>query len=600
MSNTHALPQRIRWGFTAAASTAMLAVLVVLATLMPANGLEHSGAAPTPAAAHTGGISPALTRIADKHPGKRVEAIVQFSKGVGPAKAQRVSRAYGARVTGDLHIINGLAVEMRAAAAVKLGSDERVRAVTLNHKVKQSSITGLLGGLLSSLLKTSYDQSVQAPDAWQRGATGAGIGVAVVDTGISSDLADFRTSRNGSSRVVTSVTTNPYAHTDEDKYGHGTHVAGIIAGNGTNRSTKDDLYGEYVGVAPDADLVNVKIADDDGGATVLDAIYGLQFIVDKKDDYNIRVANLSFESSATDSYKIDPLDAAAEAAWFNGIVVVAAAGNRGSATDAVKHAPGNDPYVITVGAADDKGTDTVSDDTEMSWSSRGKTQDGFVKPDVLAPGNRIVSTLAPGSAFASMCPTCIVGGEYIRAGGTSMAAPVVAGGVADLLQAHPSWSPNTVKAVLAATDRAIAGGDYEIALKAAILHSGSGVYANKGLTPNKLIDTSTGNIDYSRSSWSRSSWSRSSWSRSSWSCECSMKSGAIDPSRSSWSRSSWSTKFDPAGPAPVQTVVSPPPAERPASSVPAATPAKSGASKPSTKTKRRHAKRHKRAKARKR
>ena len=148
-------------------------------------------------------------------------------------------------------------------------------------------------------------------------------------------------------------------------------MAGIIAGNGNNRPDSDPLHGNYIGVAPDANLVSIKIADDEGDATVLDVIYGLQFAVDFKDDYNIRVVNLSLESTEAQSYKTDPLAAAAEAAWFNGIVVVAAAGNRGSDSDAVKYAPGNDPYVISVGAVDDQGTKSTGDDALASWSSRG-------------------------------------------------------------------------------------------------------------------------------------------------------------------------------------------------------------------------------------
>jgi serine protease AprX len=554
MSYALALPHRIRWGLSAGASTAMLALLVVLAAVMPATGTQHSNAAPTAAAASEGGISPALASLADKQPGKQVVAIVQYRKGVSPAEGRRVSRAHDGRVIGDLHIINGAALRMRAGDAARLAKDELVRAVTLNHVVRKNALSrhksrSLIASVLGGLLQTSYNKSVQATDAWAAGATGNNIGVAVVDTGIASGHADFKTDPRGVSRVAASVATNPYAKHDGDSYGHGTHVAGIAAGNGANRSSKDPLYGEYAGVAPEADLINVKIADENGNATVLDAIYGLQFVVDKKADFNIRVVNLSFESAATDSYKIDPLDAAAEAAWFSGIVVVAAAGNRGTAADAVHHAPGNDPYVITVGAADDQGTSTIGDDVVASWSSRGKTQDGFSKPDVVAPGTRIVSTLAADSEFASMCPTCIVGDEYIRAGGTSMAAPMVSGGVADLLQAHPTWTPNQVKAVILATDRAIAGGASQLSLKAALAHSGNGVSANKGLTPNTLIDPTTGNVDYtksrwSKSRWSRSSWSRSSWSRSSWSCDCSkLANGSIDPARSSWSRSSWSTRL---------------------------------------------------------
>jgi hypothetical protein len=139
--------------------------------------------------------------------------------------------------------------------------------------------------------------------------------------------------------------------------------------------------------------------------------------------YNIRVLNLSLESTVAESYRTDPLDAAVEAAWFKGIVVVAAAANRGTGTDAVRYAPGNDPYVITVGAVDDQGTKSVTDDRLAPRSSRGTTHDGIAKPELVAPGAKIVSTLAPASAFTALCPTCAVDGEYIRAGGTSMPCP---------------------------------------------------------------------------------------------------------------------------------------------------------------------------------
>src|SRR5439155_7824291 len=118
-------------------------------------------------------------------------------------------------------------------------------------------------------------------------------------------------------------------------------------------------------------------------------------------------------------------------------------------------APGNDPYVITVGGVDDRGTKGISDDTLASWSSRGVTQDGFSKPDVLAPGAHMVAPLSPGSYYASACPSCVVSGQYLRIGGTSMATGVVSGAVADILQAHPDWTQNQVKATVVKRARAV-------------------------------------------------------------------------------------------------------------------------------------------------
>ncbi len=325
-------------------------------------------------------------------------------------------------------------------------------------------------------------------------------------------------------------------------------MAGIIAGNGNNRASSDSLRGDYIGVAPDANLISIKASDDEGEATVLDAIYGLQFAVDHKADYNIRVVNLSLESSVAESYKTDPLDAAVESAWFSGIVVVAAAGNRGSDSDAVRYAPGNDPFVISVGAVDDRGTKTPGDDMLADWSSRGRTQDGFSKPEIVAPGAHIVSTLAPDSSFASLCPSCVVGGRYIRAGGTSMSAPMVAGVVANMLEEHPGLTPNQVKGILMDTARSVGAGEEAFALPAVNTTSGSN--PNAGIEPNSVVDPATGAIDYTRSRWSRSRWSTApssmgaSWARSRWSCDCSRTaSGSIDPARSRWSRSRWSTSW---------------------------------------------------------
>ena len=410
-------------------------------------------------------------------------------------------------------------------------------------------------GLTSTTLKTAFNQSTGADRVWggTYGATGKGVTIAVIDTGIAGDMADFRTSQaDGTSRVVASVVTNPEATSASDGYGHGTHVAGLIAGNGFNRPTADSQYGRYAGSAPDAQLVSIKASDDHGNATLLDVIYGLQFAVDMRTDYGIRVVNLSLESSQPQRARVDPLDAAVEQAWLHGLVVVAAAGNRGKAADAVSYAPGNDPYAISVGAADDRGTKTITDDALATWSSRGVTQEGRRKPDVIAPGSHLVSTLAPGSDFATLCPTCIVGGEYIRLGGTSMAAAVASGVVADLLQLHPDWKPDQVKAVLMSTARDVSDVGKEIAADVAIRSNPATLSnPNKGLVSSTLLDPATGDIDYTKASWSKASWSsaasllKASWSKASWSCACSFtETGAIDPARASWSKASWSSAWD--------------------------------------------------------
>jgi serine protease AprX len=543
---TYALevPSRIRWGFYAA-SALLLAALCAFAFQTHAPALtsapEGGAASPVP-------VTPKLERLAHSYPTRRVEVIVQLERSTAFSVAKRMIWSLGGTQSGrPVQIIHALPATISAQAAYELAQEPGIHAVTLNGKVSPSAVT-----IDPAALLTSYNDSVQSPGAWRKPYTGKGVGVAVIDTGIAGDLADFRTSQsNAASRVIVSAVTNPYARYATDTYGHGTHVAGIIAGNGANRPASDPLYGDYAGVAPEANLVSVKTSDEKGEATILDVIYGLQFVVDYRSTYNIRVANLSLESSVAQSYKIDPLDAAVESAWLKGVVVVAAAGNRGSALDAVNYAPGNDPYAISVGAVDDQGTKNTSDDALASWSSRGVTQDGFLKPEIVAPGARIVSNLAPRSDFASMCNSCIVDGEYIRAGGTSMAAPMVAGAAAVMLEAYPAMTPNQVKGAIVATARNTLNGGREVSTFSLVQTNVPIASVNQGLTPNSLVNPTTGEIDYTRSRWSRSSWSqamgtlRSSWSRSSWSCNCSKtSSGAIDPSRSSWSRSSWSSTTD--------------------------------------------------------
>jgi serine protease AprX len=537
-------------GFFAAVMVAVISIAGLFIARSYDAGATAGATATAVSGPHAAGGSP-LANLAATDPHRRVEVILQLAGGTDAAAGKDLVRAAGGEITRDLPIINGLGAKLDAVDAQRLATDPAFRTVSLNAEVKSQ------GTSFDDRLATSYNESIRADHAWGDGYTGKGVGVAVIDTGIQGNLPDFRDSRTSSvSRVIATAVVNPGASTAADTLGHGTHVAGLIAGDGTARPY-DSLYGKYVGVAPDANLIAVKAADDEGNTTVLDVIDGLQFVVDHKAEYGIRVVNLSLKSTQAESYLTDPLDAAVEAAWNSGVVVVVASGNDGAAADAVNYAPANDPYVITVGGVDDMGTDSTSDDTLASWSSRGTTQDGFKKPDVLAPGAHMISTIPAGSDYTQLCPTCVTDGQYFQVGGTSMAAGVASGAVADILQAHPTWTPDQVKSQLVNKttpvygpkqtvylvnalgikigytnpNRTIDGGEITIdkAIKDKLVSSN----LNAGLTPNSLIDPATGQIDYSRASWSRASWSdaidslRASWSRASW-------------SRASWSRASWS------------------------------------------------------------
>jgi len=301
------------------------------------------------------------------------------------------------------------------------------------------------------------------------GLTGAGVGIAVIDSGIASWHDDL-TSRNGTtypygnqrvSAFVNFVDGNPNPH---DDFGHGTHVAGIIAGNGY------DTNGQKSGVAPDANLVILKVLDANGGGSISNIIAAFDWVLQHHTDYNIRVVNASVGALINQSYTTDPLTLAAKRVVDAGVAVVVAAGNHGKNDNGqIQYggitSPGNAPWVITVGASSTNGTPDRSDDSIASFSSRGPTYlDYSAKPDLVAPGAGTISLAAPGSTLYST--SVLVNGSvptgavpYLTLSGTSMAAPVVTGTIALMMQANPALTPNMAKAILEYTAQQYPGYD---------------------------------------------------------------------------------------------------------------------------------------------
>ncbi|MFP4498442.1 MAG: S8 family peptidase [Vulcanimicrobiota bacterium] len=266
---------------------------------------------------------------------------------------------------------------------------------------------------------------------WDKGFTGKGVGICVIDSGIHPHK-DF------DDRIKAFVDMNENKASPHDSYGHGTHVAGIAAGSGASSA------GKYKGVAPDADIVGVRIT------SVSEAIKGIQWAIENKDKYNIKVLNVSLGDFPIKSYKEDPWAQAAEKAWDKGLVVCVAAGNEGPGEGTVS-TPGISPKVITVGAMDDKNTAKREDDTMSLFSSRGPTTpDGIEKPDVVAPGVEIFSTLSPNSTLDDP-DLPHVEDKYIAISGSSMATPMVSGLSALLLQANPDLTPDEIKDILTNT-----------------------------------------------------------------------------------------------------------------------------------------------------
>ena len=466
------------------------------------------------------------------------EYIVQFQPAVsGPSAHRAIVEHVGGTLTRELPLINAAGVQLSAAQATALQADGAVKAVTRNSAVKPSSVT-----FDTSALATAYNQSAQTPSVWPTD-TGKGVGVAVIDTGITDASPDFRVSQaDATSRVIARAAVNPNATNPDDGYGHGTLVAGILAGNSGYRPAADPLRGRYSGAAPDANLISVKISDDAGNATVLDAINGIQFAVDHQAELGIRVINLSFEAGDPQSYKIDPLDAAVESAWFDGIVVVAAAGNRGTEANAVGYAPGNDPYAVTVGAVDDQATKATKDDQIATWSSHGTTQDGFAKPELYAPGAHITANLAPGSAFATLCPTCIRDGSYIQAGGTSLAAPIVAGVAALILRPIPldaRHGQGRAREHHARNRRERPRARRPQRRRRQV----KGAALQPQPHPEHADRPATGAIDYTKATWTKATWTKATWTKASWTCVCTTGSGGIDPTKATWTKASWTTDW---------------------------------------------------------
>jgi serine protease AprX len=379
--------------------------------------------------------------------GKTVRVIVQF-KHMPTSVHYSTMKGRGARLHTTLHMIRGAAFTIPVTALPALEADPEIESVTIDHPI------AVMDDLTNSATGVS--------SAWNAGFTGAGVGVAVIDSGINDAHPDLWDSTHTTSRVLyhqdfTGTATTNSNGAKYDLYGHGTHVAGIIAGNGYLSG------GHYSGVAPEANLIDLRALDANGAGTDSTVIAAIQQTIALKNAYNIRIINLSLGRGIPASYTQDPLCQAVEAAWNNGIVVVVAAGNLGRLSVYGSNgfgtitAPGNDPFVITVGATKSNGSATPQAETKASYSSKGPTTyDHVLKPDLMAPGNAIVSLAAPGTTLEASYPKDVVTGtdgkaDYFTLSGTSMATPAVAGAAALMLEEQNTLTPDQVKARLMKT-----------------------------------------------------------------------------------------------------------------------------------------------------
>ena len=399
----------------------------------------------------SGKISPDLQALPS---GTAVDVIVQYH---GQPNSSELNSA------ASLGASNGKALDLVGSYRWKIAPGMVQKLISQDANIKYVSPDRPLKGALNFAVP-----AVNADLAHNWGYDGTGVGVAVIDSGVNSvfDLTVAGSSK--SSRIVYSQNFDPSANTTSDLYGHGTHVSGIIAGNGGS-STCGNCDVTFRGIAPNASIINLRVLDANGSATDSTVIAAIQQAIALKSAYNIRVINLSLGRGIFENYTLDPLCQAVEQAWKAGIVVVVAAGNYGRDNSNNNYgygtitAPGNDPYVITVGAMKTMGTPTRTDDLIATYSSKGPSMlDQIIKPDIVAPGNLVISDLASSSAtlFVNYPQNALpvsyyetnsnqnASSAYYTLSGTSMAAPMVSGAAALLLQQNPSLAPDQVKARL--------------------------------------------------------------------------------------------------------------------------------------------------------
>ncbi|MBV8775346.1 MAG: S8 family peptidase, partial [Deltaproteobacteria bacterium] len=385
---------------------------------------------------------------------RRRSVIVQTDGALNEEHLQKLQAA-GARIKRLYHGLNLAAVEIPLTGAGAVAGDAAFTFISPDRPI---TATG-------HLEVTTGAAQVRAL-ANNSSLDGRGIGIAVLDSGI--EVTHQLLMSNGQSRVVYSRDFTGQG-TVEDTYGHGTHIASLIAGS------SNFAGGAYTGIAPGANLLNLRVLDDQGRGTASSLLAAIDWCITNKDAYNLRVITMSLGAVAVDSYTKDPLCLAVRRAHDAGILVIAAAGNQGKDRKGRKvyggiHSPGIDPSVITVGAANTFSTDQRSDDTMATYSSHGPTRgytvsangvkhyDNLFKPDLVAPGNKLTgaSSMTNGrlNTLASDHPNLRTGSgtsaanQLMSLSGTSVATPVVAGAAALLFQANPKLTPNLVKALL--------------------------------------------------------------------------------------------------------------------------------------------------------
>jgi serine protease AprX len=534
------------WGRGGRSGIALLALVV--SVVIPAAGIagEKQHAA----------VPADLMAAAQANPDATFDVIVQGDNN-GTERVIREVKENGGQLKKAFRSISGASAQLSGKDLLKLAKDSHIVAITRNESL---SLVGNGDWDVTDPADAGmWRQVVGAPSLWDQPAVTCAVSllglkldpscvpslgskapqapaIAIVDTGIdAAKAADF-----GSRVIARANFSSKEPNATGDPSGHGTMVAGIAAGNAS----------AYPGVARNAPLVDVRVASSQGEALTSDIVAAVDWMIANKSVHNIRVANFSLVGNSAASFRFDPLDKAVEKLWFNGIVVVVAAGNNGNPSNAVGiGAPANDPFVITVGALDIAGTASISDDRRAPWSAYGSTADGFMKPDVSAPGRWIVGPVPTASVIHNRKTNRVVAPGYMWMSGTSFAAPMAAGAAAQMLARNPGLSPDQVKGALMQTARYIAASDPGAGVGAIDAAAAAKLATAPNPNANLYAFVKDGSFDAeawsshvrSNANWTQSNWTVANWTSANWTASNWVSSNwtASNWVSSNWTASNW-------------------------------------------------------------
>ncbi len=473
-----------------------------------------------PAAATSGGkpfVAKSLRNAAIANPTAMFDVVVTGARGTTTTDVTNDVRAAGsATLKRRYKLFSGVSARLPGRAITVLSTDGRLGSITADYKVARTSYSN----------PQLWPAAAQVTSFWSSNTTPATI--ALVDSGVDATHPDLAGNVLTQVNFVTSGT-----NSNGDGRGHGTFVAGIAVGSAT----------DHAGATPTGKIVSLDVLADDGTGTLSDVLAAAQWIFENKDTYGIRVANFSLNAGTGSSFLYDPLDQAVEKLWLNGVAVVVAAGNYGltSGPSRVKYSPANDPFVITVGASDPNGSAQPSDDFAAPWSAWGYTYDGFLKPDLAAPGRVIFGPVPASSTMALLHPERITEAGYMWLSGTSISTPIVSAAAAELFGIHPNWTPDQVKGALM-LKAAAPSGYSRGALGVGVLQAFNSTNANGKANPNAgldqfvVLDSATGLATFDGSTWKATAQANASWDSASWD-SASWASASWDSA--SWASASW-------------------------------------------------------------